>query len=130
MNKTISSWVGALAVAAAIASPAAADEKREFKFSYNVGITSDYVFRGFSQSADRPTGQAGIDATYGILYAGIWGSGIDFGFEGTNYVAKAEIDFYAGIKPVWKGITFDLGVKTLTGDEILIGNTRMIFEAS
>lgn len=96
--------------ASAFSLPALADEKPEFKYSFNLGITSDYVFRGFSQTAEKPTGQAGLDVSYGIFYAGIWGSGLDFGKDGGKSIAKAEIDFYAGIKPVWKGITFDLGV--------------------
>jgi uncharacterized protein (TIGR02001 family) len=99
-----------LAALALMALPAVADEKREFKWSFNGGITTDYVFRGFSQTAERPTGQAGIDLSYGIAYFGIWGSGLDFGLDGNNKIARAEIDFYAGIKPVWQGITFDLGV--------------------
>ena len=98
------------AVAAGLAGAALADEKPELKLSYNVGITSDYVFSGFSQTAERPTGQAGIDVTYGIWYAGIWGSGLDFGRENGKAIGKAEIDFYAGVKPIWKGITFYLGV--------------------
>ncbi len=99
-------------LATSVASSALADDKREFKYSFNVGVTTDYVFRGFSQTAEKPTGQAGLDLTYGILYAGIWGSGLNYGNDivsGDN-IAKAEIDFYAGIKPVWQGITFDLGV--------------------
>lgn len=97
---------------AALSAPAFADDKPEFKYSYNLGITSDYVFRGVSQSAEHATGQAGLDVSYGIFYAGVWGSGIDFGQDTASfkYIAKAEIDFYAGIKPVWKGITFDLGL--------------------
>lgn len=107
MMKTL---LAAAVISAGISQVAVADEKPELKLSYNLGITSDYVFRGFSQTAERPTGQAGVDVSYGIFYAGIWGSGLDFGQDGGKNIAKAEIDFYAGIKPVWRGITFDLGV--------------------
>jgi uncharacterized protein (TIGR02001 family) len=99
-----------LAALALMALPAVAEEKREFKWSFNGAVTSDYVFRGFSQTAERWTGQAGIDLSYGIAYFGIWGSGLDFGLDGNRHIARAEIDFYAGIKPIWHGITFDLGV--------------------
>lgn len=112
MPKFVSTGFAAAVVLGALSLPALADEKPELKLSYNLGITTDYVFRGFSQTADRPTGQAGVDLSYGIFYAGVWGSGLDFGKDGVSQkdIAKAEVDFYAGIKPVWRGITFDLGV--------------------
>lgn len=104
--------VAAAALAGLTAQAAQADEKREFKYSFNVGVTSDYVFRGFSQTSERPTGQAGFDISYGILYAGIWGSGLNFGYDSVtgDSIARAEVDFYAGVKPVWHGINFDFGV--------------------
>ena len=78
---------------------------RQFSWSVNVGGTSDYVFRGISQSDEKPAIQAGIDLTYGIFYVGAWGSTTDLGV-GDN----AEIDWYAGIKPVLGPLTFDFGV--------------------
>ncbi len=93
---------------------AVADEpKRDLKITANAAITSEYVFRGFSQSAQTPTVQFGIDATYKWFYAGIWGSGLDYGSDPTRPgqdVAHVEVDFYAGIKPVLGPLTFDLGV--------------------
>ena len=61
-----------------VAAPAAADEGRKFTYSFNIGATSDYVFRGISQTDNDPTIQGGIDLGYGILYAGWWASGLDF----------------------------------------------------
>lgn len=90
--------------------PAPVDEGRKFNFSWNVGGTTDYIFRGFSQSARDPAWQVGADVSYGILYAGIWSSHIDFGDIGPNHVASAEVDLYAGIKPTWGPATFDFGV--------------------
>ncbi|NOU07242.1 MAG: hypothetical protein HOO99_13790 [Hyphomicrobiaceae bacterium] len=89
---------------------AQAQEKRELAYSFNLGITSDYIFRGVSQTARHPTGQAGLDLTYGTFYAGLWASGLDFGqnFAGRN-IANAELDLYMGFKPVVGPITFDLG---------------------
>jgi uncharacterized protein (TIGR02001 family) len=86
---------------------APADEGRKFGYSVTLGGTSDYVFRGVSQTFEDPAFQAALDVSYGIIYAGIWGSNIDF-----NDAPKAnvEIDLYAGIKPVWGPVTFDLGV--------------------
>ncbi|MCB1511007.1 MAG: TorF family putative porin, partial [Hyphomicrobiaceae bacterium] len=87
--------------------PGPAPTGRQFTYSFNFGATSDYVFRGFSQSRGDPAYQGGVDIGYGIFYAGVWGSGIDF--RGTPE-ASHEVDFYAGIKPTWGPVTFDLGV--------------------
>jgi uncharacterized protein (TIGR02001 family) len=90
---------------------AVAQEKSALSYSFNVAITSDYVFRGVSQSAERPTGQVGFDVTWGKFYTGVWASGIDFGNEvpGFGSTARAEVDLYAGWKPEWAGFSFDLG---------------------
>ena len=91
-----------------VAAPAAADEGRKFAYSFNIGGYSDYVFRGISQNDNDPTIQGGIDVSYGILYAGWWASGINF--DAIVNDADVEMDWYGGIKPVWQGVTFDLGV--------------------
>jgi uncharacterized protein (TIGR02001 family) len=91
-----------------VAAPAAADEGRKFTYSFNIGGTSDYVFRGISQTDNDPTIQGGIDLGYGILYAGWWASGLDF--EAGLNDAKVEMDWYGGIRPTWGKATFDLGV--------------------
>lgn len=110
------SLFAALAVAAMAAiAPASAGSYKDdpappespFSWSVNFGVTSDYVFRGYSQSAGDPAAQGGVDVTYKLFYAGIWASGIDFGAgAGTS----AEVDLYAGIKPTYGPVTFDLGV--------------------
>jgi uncharacterized protein (TIGR02001 family) len=109
--KTITKLIGAAATSLAIASavtPASADE---LNYSITIGGTSDYVFRGFSNSRQDPTIQGSFDLTYGIWYAGAWASGADypnFGPPGTDgEVGSFEVDLYAGVKPVWNGITFD-----------------------
>lgn len=80
----------------------AEEPKRRCDFSINAAGTSDYVFRGISQSGEDIAAQGGADLACGMFYAGVWGSGIDF--------APYEVDFYAGIKPTWGPLTFDLGV--------------------
>lgn len=87
--------------------PAPAPTGRQFSWSANIGATTDYVFRGYTQNSGNPTVQGGVDMTYGLFYAGAWASGVDFN-PGTS--AAAEIDLYAGIKPTWGPVTFDLGV--------------------
>lgn len=86
----------------------AMEEARKFGISAYVAGTTDYVFRGISQTDENPTVQGAIDVTYGILYAGVWASGLDFDDEFTTS-SSVEIDIYAGIKPTWNGVTFDFG---------------------
>ena len=80
---------------------------RTFSYSVNAAVTTDYMFRGISQSSNNPAVSAGFDATYGIFYAGFWGSNVDF--DGVPD-ASVEMDIYAGIKPVLGPVTFDLAV--------------------
>ena len=84
----------ALAAAAATVALSGAAMAEELKLSYNLGATSDYVFRGVSQTQEDPAIQGGIDATYGIGYAGVWASNVDFGADDPT----AEIDLYAGVR--------------------------------
>jgi uncharacterized protein (TIGR02001 family) len=80
------------------------------KLSANVGLTTDYVFRGVSQTSQGPAVQGGFDATCGMFYAGVWASNLDWGASGGTTLANIEMDWYAGIKPVTGRITWDLGV--------------------
>jgi uncharacterized protein (TIGR02001 family) len=81
--------------------------KSDWSITYNFAATTEYVFRGISQSAENPTVQGGVDVAYKIFYAGIWSSGIDFGRSVDPW---AEVDWYAGVKPVVGPVTFDIGV--------------------
>ena len=75
--------------------------------SANVALTTDYVFRGISQTGNDPALQGGFDASWGWWYGGVWASNVDFG---PGDPADLEIDLYTGVKPTWQNFTFDLGV--------------------
>jgi uncharacterized protein (TIGR02001 family) len=107
MTTSFAKTVGAAGIALLTLSGAAAAEERAFSWSVNAAGTSDYIFRGVSQSDEKPAASAGLDVAWGIAYAGIWASTVDKDFVGGS---PAEIDFYAGIKPVWGPATFDFGV--------------------
>jgi uncharacterized protein (TIGR02001 family) len=99
------------------AKAAAKPEERRCKLSANVDIATQYVFRGYSQTAEGPAIQGGFDVTCGIFYAGVWASNLDFqagtgsfDVNGFPYDASIEMDWYLGIKPVTGRITWDLGV--------------------
>jgi uncharacterized protein (TIGR02001 family) len=93
-------------------------EPRRCTFSANAALTSDYVFRGYSQSAEGAAVQGGFDATCGMFYAGVWASSLNFGdwdhgsfdFKGFAYDASMELDVYAGIKGTYGKVAWDLGV--------------------
>jgi uncharacterized protein (TIGR02001 family) len=88
-----------------------------FTYSFNLAGTSDYVFRGISQTDNDPTVQGGADIAYQMFYAGAWASGLDFGDAPgttTGGDAQVEIDWYGGIKPSWNSpfgpMDLDFGV--------------------
>jgi len=82
----------------------------ELSLSATTAFTTDYVFRGTSQTNQNPAVQGSLDAAYGIFYAGMWASNVDFGGSGTGQeLSTVEIDYYAGIAPEWQGISFDIG---------------------
>ncbi len=86
--------------------PAPAAEESELAIAFNVGVQSDYVFRGVSQTEEDPSVFAGVDLTYDTFYAGAWASNVEYpGDSDTN----AEIDLYGGLRPVVGDWTFDLG---------------------
>uniref|UniRef100_B0T8W8 Uncharacterized protein n=1 Tax=Caulobacter sp. (strain K31) TaxID=366602 RepID=B0T8W8_CAUSK len=96
----------AAAASIAMGGAAMAQDDAGLKLSYNVGVASDYIFRGISNTNNKGQVFGGVDATYGIGYAGVWASNVDFGTENPD----AEIDFYAGVKPTVSDVNLDLGV--------------------
>ena len=83
-----------------LALPAQAGDNK-LELSGFANFTTDYLFRGLTNTSNEPAVQAEFDATYGIFYAGMWGSNTDFG-DGI------EIDYYAGIAPTWGSWGIDI----------------------
>lgn len=74
--------------------------------SANVGLTSNYIWRGITQSDDKAALQAGLDykAKNGF-YAGTWASNVKF----TDNKAT-EVDLYTGFANELKGgLSYDIG---------------------
>ena len=68
-------------------------EEAESPFSWSVAATSDYVFRGISQTDEGPALQAGLTYTAPAgFYVGAWASNVDFGSGGPN----VELDAFIG----------------------------------
>lgn len=95
------------------------------QLSGNLGLTSDYRFRGISQTQNAPAIQGGIDYAHSSgLYIGNWNSSVSS--QMYNNGSGVESDIYAGFKKdVYKGITIDVGsynyfyprANTVTGKE-------------
>jgi len=132
-NKSLFSvkLLAAAAIAVISASAFAEDAAPEVSpVTANVTVTSDYVFRGLSQTNFKPAIQGGFDfADEGTgLYVGNWNSSITwisdaYGQNGYVYTPKGtgkavsapvEMDFYAGIRKdlIGDGFVSDLGVVT------------------
>lgn len=84
------------------------DLSSQFSYAINVGLVSDYVFRGISQSGEEPALQGGVDVFGPFdIYAGVWASKVDkpfgglyawAGWEGADGSEEFELDYYIGIK--------------------------------
>lgn len=90
-------------------SPAAAPTSPH-TFTGNVGLFSDYRFRGISQTYKNPAVQGGFDYSHSSgLYLGTWGSNVSGNLY--NNGAGMEWDMYGGYKfePI-KDLGLDVGV--------------------
>jgi uncharacterized protein (TIGR02001 family) len=102
MGKMISRGLALAMMAGAFTAPAAIAEG---EFSGNVALTTDYVWRGFSQNSENPSLQGGFDYANGAFYAGTWAAIVDFGG------ANMELDLYGGFAGETEGgLSWDVGV--------------------
>ncbi len=113
--------ISALAFAAALSAgsgPAAqAAEEGDIlgipgEFSANVAFTTDYRFRGITQSDDDPALQGGLDYSVDVgndfgIYLGAWASSVNFN-DGDE--ASIELDYYGGVTANFDGIGVDFGL--------------------
>jgi uncharacterized protein (TIGR02001 family) len=102
------------APAPAAAAPAA--EESPHTLTANVGLFSQYIFRGMSQTNGNPAIQGGFDYAYNFgpasLYVGTWNSNISWLSDGGQYSSSSlESDWYAGIKGNFgkSDFTYDVG---------------------
>jgi Bacterial protein of unknown function (Gcw_chp) len=117
MKKLVLSAVAAVA----LATPALAADMRVMKapppppppspwdIAFGAGLTSDYIFRGVTQSNHNPSVNAYFEPRFNAspylqYYAGVAGASIAFPNR-----AAAEIDGYAGIRPTFGPLALDFG---------------------
>jgi uncharacterized protein (TIGR02001 family) len=87
----------------------------DYTLAYNVGVTTDYRFRGISQTSFKPALQAGIDFAHKSgFYLGAWGSNVSWIKDfATATDGSLEVDLYGGYKgEISKDLTYDVGVIT------------------
>ena len=87
----------------ALSAPAMA----EGEFSANLTLTTNYLYRGITQTSDGPAIQGGFDYAYDAFYIGTWASSLDFGDASSSGI---EMDWYAGYAPSINGVDLDFGV--------------------
>ena len=77
-------------------------QEQESTLSANVGVTSNYMFRGVTLTDDDPAVSVGVDYEHGDgVYFGAWASNL----SDSNY----EVDIYAGFASELGGVGYDFG---------------------
>lgn len=75
--------------------------------SASVALTTDYIWRGVSQTNNEPAIQGSVDLAHDSgAYIGVWGSNVEFGDD-----TSLELDIYAGFSNA-----FNIGSATVTYD--------------
>ena len=110
--------LGALAVPSFVFAADAAPAP-DLTVAYNVGLYSQYIFRGMTQTNHKPALQGGVDLTHSSgLYLGMWGSNISWLTDGTGagetkYYKSGgslELDIYGGYRYTFgSGLGIDIG---------------------
>lgn len=110
LKKTIVAGLVAGAFAPTFAS--AADSPHSL--SGNMGIYSQYIFRGLTQTDKEPALQGGFDYSHSSgFYAGTWLSNVSWlrDFGGYSSGGSLEMDFYGGFKgSLGGGLGYDVGL--------------------
>jgi uncharacterized protein (TIGR02001 family) len=92
----------------------AEENKSAFSVSGNVGLYSDYIFRGYTQTKNDPALQGGFDIEHESgAYAGVWASNVNWTTEGEYMDDNSmEIDGYFGFAGGLgeTGIGYDVGI--------------------
>ena len=99
MNKKLQ---GLLLSCGLLASPVYADDAFDLEVSANIGMVTEYIWRGWNLNDDL-SAQGGFDLSYGGFYAGTWG--------GTDKALGTEIDIYLGYGgTIGDKFTYDVGI--------------------
>ena len=113
-------WISAVVatpmVMASALAPALADEAPAGKWVGSVGVVSDYLFRGLSQTNRKPAVQAGVEFDHASgWYLGGWGSNVSWLSDASTSAApvssSVELDLYGGYRGSFGGDwSYDVGL--------------------
>lgn len=109
MNTRITLTLSAVAVAAALATPSVALAG----LSGNVGVTSNYIWRGKTQTDDAAAISGGLDYDFGNGFSvGTWTSNVDFpgGVIAPDKDKGYELDLYGGYAGKMGSLDYGLGI--------------------
>ena len=122
MSKTLTKTALTAAVTTALLAGAAVTSTASAEVSANIGFTSNYIFRGVTESDDGAAVQGGLDFEHeGGFYVGTWISSlgdsavvVDFDEEEAAVYADRggyEMDLYFGVagEIADSGVGFDIG---------------------
>jgi uncharacterized protein (TIGR02001 family) len=131
MELKMKKFVPLLALSGLVSLPAvvaAAEPASPHTLTGNIALTTDYVFRGVSQTQGEPAIQGGFDYSHASgVYVGTWASNV--GWVSTNDGGGSklykdnnsmEIDLYGGYRGAVGDIGYDVGIITYyyPGDQI------------
>lgn len=121
-----------LVLGSAVASTALFGAAANAEWTANVGAVTNYVWRGVTQTNDKPAVQGGIDYEHKSgFYAGTWLSNVDFADTSSSLPSRGEVelDLYAGYA---SGETFTWDVGTIaytyptTPEGVNVGDTTFM----
>lgn len=82
-------------------------ESSAYTLSANVGLFSQYIFRGISYTQEKPALQGGFDVAHRSgLYLGVWGTNVS---DAALNNASGEIDVYGGYANTVGDLGYDIG---------------------
>ncbi|AWV05880.1 TorF family putative porin [Marilutibacter maris] len=113
IRETAPAPLAALTAIATMATMLAMGQARAGELSGSVSLTSDYLFRGITQTDEEPALQAGVEyATDSGFYAGVWGSSISWLSDSDPDISsQLELDGYLGLRGEFadSGVSWDVG---------------------
>jgi len=91
----------------------------------NAGVTSNYVFRGVTQTDDGIAIQGGVDYVHEVgVYAGAWASNVETGTGDKGY----ETDLYVGYNfKLNEDVVFDVGYITYIYSSVAISDAEELY---
>jgi uncharacterized protein (TIGR02001 family) len=87
----------------------------DLEFNVNAALTSNYVWRGMTQTQDKPALQGGLGTTFEGFHANLWASGVTW--KEDNKTDTIELDYNAGYTFKFARMELDLSYYAFTYPE-------------